>query len=223
MMFRPSISFSGAKCRCCFSAYLTPKSYLELKPLDLAWDNKRKMVMEEWTLHSSPPCTTTGGWMTTGHITLQIFSMCVCTKSYAHHSSQSDEWTLDLSVVDVLKQIVGLEDVMRLQAVLCDGTDKVPDVFQLRKSTGGLKDKRQVRNMTLSQNTSSHNISMIFEWTEAARGVKANPPLTCLCVGEPGSNRAVMVGMWKGKPLLGLSNVTKWWHMVCVTISIVLV
>lgn len=57
---------------------------------------------------------------------------CVCHCS-PHHSSQSDECALDLSVVDILKQIVGLKDVMWLQAVVCDGTDKIPYVFQLRE------------------------------------------------------------------------------------------
>lgn len=57
--------------------------------------------------------------------------MYVC--SCPHHSSQSDERGLDLSVVDILKQIVGLEDVIRPQAVLCDSTDEIPNVFQLRK------------------------------------------------------------------------------------------
>lgn len=59
--------------------------------------------------------------------------MCVSVCSCPHHSSQSDECTLDLSVVDILKQIVGLKDVMWPQAVLCDCTDKIPYVFQLRK------------------------------------------------------------------------------------------
>lgn len=59
--------------------------------------------------------------------------VCVCVYGCPHHSSQSDERALDLSVVDILKQIVGLEDVMWLQAVLCDGANKIPYVFQLRK------------------------------------------------------------------------------------------
>lgn len=50
MMLRPSLSFSGAKRRCCFSAYFTPTSYLEWKPLDLALEREmaeteRKMVV----------------------------------------------------------------------------------------------------------------------------------------------------------------------------------
>lgn len=57
--------------------------------------------------------------------------LCVCVCS--HHSSQSDERALDLSVVDILKQIVGLKDVVWLQAVVCDCTDKIPNVFQLNK------------------------------------------------------------------------------------------
>lgn len=54
---------------------------------------------------------------------------------YSHHSCQSDKCTLDLGVVDVLKQIVGFKDVVRLQAVLRDGTNKVPNVFKLKKKT----------------------------------------------------------------------------------------
>lgn len=59
----------------------------------------------------------------------------MCVYSCPHHSSQSDECALDLSVVDVLKQIVGLKDVMWPQAVLCDRTDKIPYVFQLGEKT----------------------------------------------------------------------------------------
>lgn len=39
-------------------------------------------------------------------------------------------------MVDVLKQIVGLEDVVRLQAVLRDGADEIPNVFQLGMQSG---------------------------------------------------------------------------------------
>ena len=52
MMLRPSLSFSGAKRRCCFSAYFTPMSYLEWKPLDLAWETERKMVVIECIIHN---------------------------------------------------------------------------------------------------------------------------------------------------------------------------
>lgn len=57
MMLRPSLSFSGAKRRCCLSAYFTPMSYLEWKPLDLAWEREvaeteGKMVVIECILHS---------------------------------------------------------------------------------------------------------------------------------------------------------------------------
>lgn len=57
----------------------------------------------------------------------------MCVHHRPHHSSQSDECALDLSVVDILKQIVGLKDVVWLQAVLSDGTDEIPYVFQLRE------------------------------------------------------------------------------------------
>lgn len=57
----------------------------------------------------------------------------MCVHCRPHHSSQSDECALDLSVVDILKQIVGLKDVVWLQAVLRDGTDEIPYVFQLRE------------------------------------------------------------------------------------------
>lgn len=56
------------------------------------------------------------------------------------HSSQSDESALDLSVVDILKQIIGLKEVMWLQAVVCDRTDKIPDVFQLVPVLTGVVD-----------------------------------------------------------------------------------
>ncbi len=66
--------------------------------------------------------------------------VCVCVCVCPHHSSQCDESALDLSVVDILKQIIGLEDVMWLQAVICDRTDKIPNVFKLRN-----KSKKKVK------------------------------------------------------------------------------
>ena len=38
-------------------------------------------------------------------------------------------------MVGVLKQIVGLKEIMQLQTVRCDGTDKVTDVLQLKHAT----------------------------------------------------------------------------------------
>lgn len=32
-------------------------------------------------------------------------------------------------MVDILEEIIGLKDIVRLQTVLYDGPDKVPDVF----------------------------------------------------------------------------------------------
>lgn len=63
--------------------------------------------------------------------------MCTLrSTALSHHASQRDERTLNLCVVDVLEQIVGLEDVVWLQAILRDGTNKISYVFQLRKRSG---------------------------------------------------------------------------------------
>lgn len=83
-------------------------------------------VGSKTTISTSPTIDGTG-------ITVCGTCVYVCVCSHPHHSSQSDECALDLSVVDILKQIVGLEEVMWLQAVLRDCTDKVPYVFQLGK------------------------------------------------------------------------------------------
>lgn len=81
---------------------------------------------------------------------LVYLCVCACDFICPHHSNQSDERALDLSVVDILKQIVGLKDVMWLQAVLRDRTDKVPYVFQLRRTDRGTTEiSEKGRHLTL--------------------------------------------------------------------------
>lgn len=50
-----------------------------------------------------------------------------------YHPGQCDQSALNLRVVDVLKQVVRLKDVMRLQTVILNGSDKIANVFQLQK------------------------------------------------------------------------------------------
>lgn len=50
----------------------------------------------------------------------------------AHHAGQREQRGLDLGHVSVFKEVIGLEDVARLQAVGQDGFDEIPKVFQLR-------------------------------------------------------------------------------------------
>lgn len=49
-----------------------------------------------------------------------------------HLAGEGDEGGLDLRVVGVLEEVVGLEDVVGLHPVARDGPQEVPDVLQLR-------------------------------------------------------------------------------------------
>lgn len=50
-----------------------------------------------------------------------------------HHASEREQCCLDLRHVSVLKQVVGLEGVVRLQTVLCGGFAEVSQVLQLKQ------------------------------------------------------------------------------------------
>lgn len=50
-----------------------------------------------------------------------------------HHAGESEQRRLDLRHVAVLKQVVGFEDVMGLEAVRRDGFDEVGQVLQLKR------------------------------------------------------------------------------------------
>lgn len=52
-----------------------------------------------------------------------------------HHASKRKERRLDLSHVAVLKQVVGLKDIMRFETIGCEGFDEVRQVFQLHTHT----------------------------------------------------------------------------------------
>lgn len=53
-----------------------------------------------------------------------------------HHVGERQQRRLHLRHVAVLKQVVGFEDVVGLQAVGDDGTDEVGQVLQLQRQTG---------------------------------------------------------------------------------------
>lgn len=63
-----------------------------------------------------------------------------------HHASKGKECRLDLSHVAVLKQVVGLKDVMRFETIGCEGFDEVRQVFQLHthNQSGILKNNVRV-------------------------------------------------------------------------------
>lgn len=48
-----------------------------------------------------------------------------------HHASKRKERGLDLRHVAILKQVVGLEDVVGFEAIGCEGFDEVRQVLQL--------------------------------------------------------------------------------------------
>lgn len=50
----------------------------------------------------------------------------------SHHAGQCEQRRLDLGHVTALKQVVGFEDIVRFQAVRCDGLDEVRQVLQLK-------------------------------------------------------------------------------------------
>lgn len=55
-----------------------------------------------------------------------------------HHVGECQQRRLHLRHVAVLKQVVGFEDVVGLQAVGNDGADEVGQVLQLQQQTGNL-------------------------------------------------------------------------------------
>lgn len=56
----------------------------------------------------------------------------LCAVGFAHHAGQCEQCGLDLSHVSIFKQVIGLEDVIGLQAIGQDGFDEIPKVFQLQ-------------------------------------------------------------------------------------------
>lgn len=66
---------------------------------------------------------------------LSTYSTVQCTEIplwvSTHNSSQGDERALDLGVVGILKQVVGLKQIVWLHTINCDGSDKIANVFQL--------------------------------------------------------------------------------------------
>lgn len=62
---------------------------------------------------------------------LYLYLLIQQTKT--HHASQRNKRRLDLSHVAVLKKVVGLEDVERLETVGRDRLDEVRQVLQLQK------------------------------------------------------------------------------------------
>ena len=54
---------------------------------------------------------------------------------FTHHAGQCEQCGLDLSHVPIFKQVIGLKDVIGLQAIGQDGFDEIPKVFQLQRAT----------------------------------------------------------------------------------------
>ncbi len=67
---------------------------------------------------------------------LQIHTSFISIQEVLHktyHASQSKKCGLDLSRVPVLKQIVGLKDVIGLHAISKNGFDEVAQVLKLQR------------------------------------------------------------------------------------------
>lgn len=81
---------------------------------------ERKGGVEEFSLNCdhSPQKTTT--------------TVCDATFLETHHAGEGEQSRLDLRHVAILKQIIGLEDIMGLQAVHCESFDEVCQVLQLK-------------------------------------------------------------------------------------------
>lgn len=60
-----------------------------------------------------------------------ISSVLTCV---THHASQCNKCALDLRVVDILKQVVGLKYIMWLHSILLNGSDKITNIFQLQQT-----------------------------------------------------------------------------------------
>lgn len=74
-----------------------------------------------------------------------------------HHAGEGEQSRLDLRHVTILKQIIGLEDIMGLQAVHCESFDEVCQVLQLKPHQS--KQERQVLSWSraiISLPVSSH-------------------------------------------------------------------
>lgn len=109
----PAFIFSSSNNLCCLSAYFTPMSTPVWQPLVLAWP-KDKECFNRWMHYITTP-----GWIS----------------NKTHHASKREERRLDLSHVAVLKQVVGLKDVVRLETIDRDGFDEVRQVLQLHTHT----------------------------------------------------------------------------------------
>ena len=70
-----------------------------------------------------------------------------CRSAVAHQVRQGKQCGLNLSEVPVLKQVVGLKDVVGLHAVGQDAFDEVPEVLQLQGEGAG---RRRERRMWMS-------------------------------------------------------------------------
>lgn len=68
---------------------------------------------------------------------------------FAHHAGQCEQCGLDLSHVSIFEQVIGLEDVIGLQAIGQDGFDEIPKVFQLQSHT-------EIRQMAVTGSEKLH-------------------------------------------------------------------
>lgn len=62
-----------------------------------------------------------------------FFQIAFAKMLKTYHPGQGDKRALHLSVIDVLKQVVGLEYIMWLQSILLNGSYKIADIFQLQQ------------------------------------------------------------------------------------------
>ncbi len=69
---------------------------------------------------------------------------------FTHHAGQCEQRGLHLSHVPIFKQIIGLKDVIGLQAVGQDGFDEIPKIFQLQRAT-----ERKAEEAGMSSGTGS--------------------------------------------------------------------
>lgn len=116
------------------------------------------------------------------------YSWYHCLIFNTHHASECEQCCLDLRHVAVLKQVIGFEDIMRLQAIHCDGFDEVRQVLQLKT--------------TPSSNKINNNVCAGFKVTEVClflfayhlNLLKRSSPVAVkktVCTIQPVSNEGV--------------------------------
>ena len=142
----PAFIFSSSNILSCLSAYFTPMSDRELQPLVLALKRKKWNQLSMWTLKN--------------HTHTYWHSQCILIKT--HHASQCEQRRLHLRHVAGLKQVVGLEEVMRLQLVHSDGFDEVRQILHLKKCRKKRTDFKTISNNILKRIYNNRRIFLLF-------------------------------------------------------------